>query len=152
MVSGAVPASVVLKRAPIWLSGSVTRRIGRLLRDSSPVRVSSKPCPANSPQNKRIEVPEFENGGTHVNVSGMALTKAAPHREDAVAFMEFLASDTAQEIYAESVYEYPVNPDVPNSDLVDSWGEFTADDVNLMELARLRPDALRITQEVDYDG
>jgi iron(III) transport system substrate-binding protein len=100
----------------------------------------------------RIEFPEFENGGTHVNVSGMALTKAAPHREDAVAFMEFLASDTAQEIYAESVYEYPVNPDVPNSDLVDSWGEFTADDVNLMELARLRPDALRITQEVDYDG
>jgi iron(III) transport system substrate-binding protein len=100
----------------------------------------------------RIEFPEFENGGTHVNVSGMALTKAAPHREDAVAFMEFLASDTAQEIYAESVYEYPVNPDVPNSDLVDSWGEFTADDVNLMELARMRPDALRITQEVDYDG
>ncbi|MAM60610.1 Fe(3+) ABC transporter substrate-binding protein [Maritimibacter sp. UBA3975] len=100
----------------------------------------------------RIEFPEFEGAGTHVNVSGMALTKAAPHREDAVAFMEFLASDEAQAIYAEAVYEYPVAEGVPNSDLVDSWGEFTADDVNLMDLAKLRPDALRITQEVDYDG
>jgi iron(III) transport system substrate-binding protein len=100
----------------------------------------------------RIEFPEFEGAGTHMNVSGMALTKAAPHREDAVAFMEFLASDAAQAIYAEAVYEYPVAEGVANSDLVDSWGEFTADDVNLMDLAKLRPAALRITQEVDYDG
>jgi len=100
----------------------------------------------------RIEFPAFETGGTHVNVSGMAMTKAAPNREDALKFMEFLASDAAQAIYAEAVYEYPVNPDVPNSALVESWGSFTADEVNLMDLAKLRPDALRLTQEVDYDG
>ncbi len=100
----------------------------------------------------RIEFPTFENGGTHVNVSGMAMTAAAPNRDDALKFMEFLASDAAQAIYAEAVYEYPVNPQVPNSPLVASWGSFTPDDVNLMELARLRPAALRITQEVDFDG
>ena len=100
----------------------------------------------------RIEFPVFEGGGTHVNVSGMAMTKAAPHREDALAFMEFLASDKAQEIYAEAVHEYPVDPEVPNAPMVESWGSFTADDVALMDLAKLRPDALRITQEVDYDG
>ena len=33
-----------------------------------------------------------------------------------------------------------------------SWGSFTADDVNLMDLAKLRPAALRITEEVDFDG
>ncbi|MEC7765049.1 MAG: Fe(3+) ABC transporter substrate-binding protein [Pseudomonadota bacterium] len=100
----------------------------------------------------RIEFPTFEGAGTHVNVSGMAMTKAAPHREDALAFMEFLVSDEAQSLYAEAVYEYPVVEGVAHSELVDSWGDFTADDVSLMGLAELRPDALRITQEVDYDG
>ncbi|PID36558.1 MAG: iron ABC transporter substrate-binding protein [Rhodobacterales bacterium] len=96
--------------------------------------------------------PVFEGGGTHINVSGMALAKYSPNKEDALKFMEFLASDQAQKIYAELVYEYPVNPKVPASDLVAGWGSFTADDVNLMDLAKLRPTALKITQEVDYDG
>lgn len=100
----------------------------------------------------RIEFPTFENGGTHVNISGMAMTKAAPHRDDALRFMEFLASEQAQQIYAEAVYEYPVDPSVEPSELVQGWGSFTADEVNLMDLAALRADALRITQEVDFDG
>ncbi|MBV7379533.1 Fe(3+) ABC transporter substrate-binding protein [Maritimibacter dapengensis] len=100
----------------------------------------------------RIEFPVFEGAGTHVNLSGMAMTQAAPNREDALAFMEFLASDQAQAIYAEAVYEYPVDTAVEASELVQSWGDFEADDVNLMDVAKLRPDALRITQEVDYDG
>jgi iron(III) transport system substrate-binding protein len=100
----------------------------------------------------RIEFPTFENGGTHMNVSGMAMTKAAPNRDDALKFMEFLASDRAQQIYAEVVNEYPVKADVPNSALVDSWGSFTPDDVNLMDIARLRPDALKLIQQVDFDG
>lgn len=100
----------------------------------------------------RIEFPVFEGAGTHVNLSGMAMTQAAPNRDDALAFMEFLASDQAQAIYAEAVYEYPVDTAVEASELVQSWGDFEADDVNLMDVAQLRPDALRITQEVDYDG
>ncbi len=100
----------------------------------------------------RLDFPTFENGGTHVNVSGVAMTKAAPNRNNALKFMEFLASDQAQEIYASAVYEYPVTPDVAVSELVSSWGSFTADDVNLMDLANLRATALRLTQEVDFDG
>ncbi|HBM58180.1 MAG TPA: iron ABC transporter substrate-binding protein, partial [Citreicella sp.] len=34
--------------------------------------------------------PEFEEGGTHVNISGVAMTKAAPNRENALKMMEFL--------------------------------------------------------------
>jgi iron(III) transport system substrate-binding protein len=100
----------------------------------------------------RIEFPTFEDGGTHMNVSGMAMTKAAPNRDEALAFMEFLASDTAQAIYAEAVNEFPVKEDVPNSALVESWGSFTPDDVNLMDIAGLRPDALKLIQIVDFDG
>lgn len=100
----------------------------------------------------RIVYPHFENGGTHVNVSGMAMTKAAPHREAALKLMEFLASDEAQKIYAETNDEFPVEPGVPQSALVQSWGPFTPDTVSLSELAKLRPAALKIMEEVNFDG
>ncbi|MCT8329186.1 Fe(3+) ABC transporter substrate-binding protein [Albidovulum sediminis] len=100
----------------------------------------------------RIIYPTFENGGTHVNVSGVAMTKAAPHRDDALKLMEFLASDEAQAIYAEINHEFPVKPGVARSELVQSWGDFTADSVNLGELARLRPTALKLMEEVNFDG
>lgn len=96
--------------------------------------------------------PVFQEGGTHVNISGIAMTKAAPNRDDALKLMEFLASPKAQEIYAEVNYEYPVAPGSEPSALVASWGSFTPDDVNLIELASLRGAALRLVEEVDFDG
>lgn len=96
--------------------------------------------------------PSFEDGGAHVNISGIAMTKAAPNKENALKFMEFLVSPEAQQIYADANFEYPIVPDVKPADLVASWGEFTPDNVNLIELARLRPDALRLMEEVDFDG
>ena len=100
----------------------------------------------------RIVFPEFEGGGTHVNVSGVALTQAAPNREEAVQLMEFLVSPTAQAIYAETNSEYPVLAGAELSDLVASWGTFTADNVALSDLAEQRSTALRIMEEVDFDG
>ena len=100
----------------------------------------------------RLDFPVFEGGGTHVNVSGVAMTKSAPHPEEALKFMEFLTSPEAQEIYAEANYEYPIAPGSKPAALVASWGSFTPDNLNLMELAGLRAAALRLTQEVDFDG
>lgn len=96
--------------------------------------------------------PVFEDGGAHVNVSGIAMTKAAPNRENAIKFMEFMVSPEAQEIYAEVNYEYPVAPGAEPAPLVAGWGDFTVDPVDLAELAALRPDALRLVEEVDFDG
>lgn len=100
----------------------------------------------------RIIYPVFENGGTHMNVSGVAMTKAAPNREAALKLMEFLASDEAQQIYAELNYEFPVKPGVALSPVVASWGEFTPDTLNLMDVARSRPAALKLMEEVNFDG
>lgn len=99
----------------------------------------------------RIVFPVFENGGTHVNVSGMAMTKAAPNKANALRLMEFLASPEAQEIYAEANYEYPVDPSVSVSSLVASWGTPTRDSISLSEISALRPDSLRLVQEIDFD-
>lgn len=100
----------------------------------------------------RLAFPTLADMGTHMNVSGMAMAKHAPNPEEALAFMQFLASETAQQIYAETNYEYPVDPNTPVSELVKAWGTFTPDPTNLMDIAARRPDALRLTQDVDFDG
>lgn len=99
-----------------------------------------------------IVFPTFENAGTHVNISGVAMTKSAPNKENALKMMEFLTSPVAQEIYAEANFEYPIAPGTEADDLVKSWGGFTADDVNLMELAKLRSAALKLVETVDFDN
>lgn len=100
----------------------------------------------------RIVFPTFEGAGTHMNVSGMALTRSAPNKDAALKLMEFLSSDEAQRIYAETNHEFPVKPGVAKSDLVASWGEFTPDTLNLMDVAASRPEALRLMEEVNFDG
>ncbi len=100
----------------------------------------------------RIVFPEFEDAGTHINVSGVALTKAAPNKDEAIQLMEFLVSDEAQHIYAEANNEYPVLEGAPLSDLVASWGEFDRDTMDLTTLAGHRAEALRIMEEVNFDG
>ncbi len=100
----------------------------------------------------RIVFPVFEGGGTHMNISGVAMTKAAPNREAALKLMEWLSSDEAQRLYAETNNEFPVEPGVERSELVKSWGEFTPDSLSLSDLAKLRPDALKLIEEVNFDG
>ena len=99
-----------------------------------------------------VEFPIFEDAGTHVNVSGMALTKSAPNRDDAIRLMAFLASPKAQEIYAAANFEYPIAPGTVADPLVQSWGGFAADTVNLTTIAKLRAEALRLTELADFDG
>ena len=99
-----------------------------------------------------VAFPQFIGGGTHVNVSGMAMTRTAPHRDAALRLMEFLSSPEAQKIYASANFEYPVAPGIEPDPLVRSWGSFTPDNANLQDLAKLRPLALKITEEVDFDG
>lgn len=99
-----------------------------------------------------IVFPTFENGGTHMNISGVAMTKSAPNKDAALKLMEWLSSDEAQHIYAETNHEFPVKPGVERSDLVKSWGEFTPDSLSLADVAKLRPEALKLIEEVNFDG
>jgi iron(III) transport system substrate-binding protein len=94
-----------------------------------------------------------QNGrGTHLNISGMALAKSAPNKENAIKLMEFLSGDHAQNIYAEVNLEYPLKPDVEWSELLASWGKFKTDDVALDEVATKRAEAIKMADEVHYDS
>lgn len=99
----------------------------------------------------KVIFPNVEERGSHVNISGMALAKNAPNRESAVQLMEFLASDEAQRLYAETNYEYPVKEGVPVSDVVASFGELKADTLPLAEIAENRKKASELVDRVAFD-
>ena len=99
----------------------------------------------------RVVLPTFENGGTHVNISGMGLAKHAPNRDNAVKFMEFLTTDEAQRIYAEINHEYPLKPGVAQSETVKSFGELKPDTLSLTDIASHRAKASELIDEVGFD-
>ncbi|WP_394240198.1 Fe(3+) ABC transporter substrate-binding protein [Vibrio astriarenae] len=98
-----------------------------------------------------INFPNQETEGTHVNVSGMAMAKFSPNRDNALKLMEFLTADKAQQLYAEVNYEYPVKEGVKRSELVESWGDFKADSISLDEIASYHSAAIRLLDEVKFD-
>lgn len=95
--------------------------------------------------------PTIGGHGAHINLSGMAMTASAPNADDALKLMEFLTSAEAQRIYAELNYEYPLLDGVEVSELVQSWGTFTADDTPLIDVAGFRGDALKMVDRVNFD-
>jgi iron(III) transport system substrate-binding protein len=99
----------------------------------------------------KVIFPNSEGRGSHVNISGMAMAVNSPNRENAVKLMEFLASDEAQEIYAEVNHEYPVAPGVGISDMVKSFGELKADALPLADIAKNRKAASELVDKVGFD-
>ena len=96
--------------------------------------------------------PNQQSYGTHMNVSGMALTKGAPNKSNAIKLMVYLSDDLAQQMYAEQNFEYPVKQGVPWSGLLQSFGSFKADDLGLAEIAAHRKAASKLADKVGYDG
>ncbi len=95
--------------------------------------------------------PNQNNRGTHMNISGMAMTKHAPNKQNAVKLMEFLAGKKAQGMYAQLNGEYTVRTDIPMSDLVKNWGMFKRDDLGLTEVAAHRREASKMADRVGYN-
>ena len=94
-----------------------------------------------------------QNGrGNHVNISGAAVIKGAKNRDGAVALLEFLAGDKAQNMYATVNFEFPVKDGIGTHELVDSWGSFKADSLSLDEIARHRTTATKLVDKVGFDA
>jgi iron(III) transport system substrate-binding protein len=99
----------------------------------------------------KIIFPNADGRGTHVNISGMALTKYAPNRDDGIKLMEYLASPEAQEIYAEQVYEYPIAPGSEPSATVKGFGEIRPDSLPLETIAEYRKKASEIVDRIGFN-
>lgn len=93
-----------------------------------------------------------KTGGTHVNISGAAVAKNAPHKADAIRLMEFLVSDSAQAFYAETNFEYPVRRGVTLEPTIgETIGELRPDPLPVAEVAKYRKQASTLIDKVGFD-
>ena len=101
----------------------------------------------------KVIMPTFqETGGTHVNVSGLAMMKSSPNPDSARKFMEFMVSDAAQKIYADVNFEYPVKPGIPLDETVASFGPLKPDTLPIAEVAKHRKAASQLVDKVGFDN
>ena len=94
--------------------------------------------------------PNQGDRGTHINISGIGLVKGAPHRENAIAFMEFLVSPEAQKVFAEGNNEYPVVAGVKLDPIVSQLGDFKVDTVNVASYGRNNPEVNEIVDRAGW--
>ena len=104
----------------------------------------------------RVIFPNQDGRGTHMNISGVALTKHAPNAENAIKLMEFLSSGKGQAMYAEMNGEYPISEEIGKTvgfynELLASWGPFSKDVALLADIAANRAAAIRLADQVGYD-
>lgn len=120
-----------------------TYYIGKLLNSDNQEEVKAG-------QAVKVFFPNQKDRGTHINISGAGVTAHAPHKANAVKFLEFLSDNEAQEVFAKSNFEYPVKEGVAKSELLQSWGDFKADDINLSLLGEHNKEAVIIFDEVGW--
>lgn len=99
----------------------------------------------------KVILPTFENGGTLVNISGASVAKHAPNVDEAVALLEFLVSDEAQQIYANANFEHPVTATAQPHPIVASFGDLVADDTSLGDVLAYRTLASELVDRVNFD-
>jgi iron(III) transport system substrate-binding protein len=101
---------------------------------------------------KKIGVffPNQGDRGTHVNISGGGLAASAKNRDNAIRFLEYLVSPSAQRFLAEGNDEYPVVAGVPAPSSITRFGSFKADQINARVFARNNAQALQIMDRAGW--
>ena len=94
--------------------------------------------------------PNQATTGVHVNVSGIALTKYSKNKAAAIAFIEWLSGSEAQGLFADLNMEFPANPMLKPSTLVQTWGTFRPSKVKLEQLGKLQLAAVKLMNEAGY--
>lgn len=97
-----------------------------------------------------IYFPTAEYGGTHVNISGAGIAKNSPNRENAVRFLEYLATEEAQKIFAAGNNEFTMLPGVELPGALQAFGDFESDAVNMTVYGENNPDAIRLMDRAGW--
>jgi len=100
----------------------------------------------------KVILPTFQGGGTHVNLSGVALMKNAPNKANAMKFMEWMVGPQAQQMHADMNYEYPIRAGVPVNKTIAGYGALKADAVPLSQIASNRKKASALVDKVGFDN
>jgi iron(III) transport system substrate-binding protein len=93
--------------------------------------------------------PNQQDRGTHVNISGAAVTKYAPHRDNAIKLLEYLVTE-GQRYFADVNFEYPVNPEFASHTTLAAFGDFKQDNLNAATFAANSKEALMIMDRAGW--
>jgi iron(III) transport system substrate-binding protein len=112
---------------------------------------SEKPADRALIDKVKLVWPNQDDRGTHVNISGGGILRHAPHRDAGVKFLEYLASDAAQTLFAKGNNEWPTVRGVKlaNPEL-ESFGKFKTDTLPLAKLGKTQSTAQRIADKVGW--
>lgn len=120
-----------------------TYYLGRLINSSDDLE-------ARAGNAVKVFFPNQNGRGTHINVSGIGITKHSKNEELATKFIEYLLSKDIQEKFAYDNYEYPTNPKAEISELLQSWGTFKEDSLALQKLGELNREAVMIFDKIGW--
>jgi iron(III) transport system substrate-binding protein len=95
--------------------------------------------------------PNQADRGVHVNLSGIGLTKYAPHPEAAKALVEWMTGADAQKMFASINQEFPANPKVAPSEEVAAWGTFKADALPVEVAGKRQAEAIRLMDRAGWN-
>jgi iron(III) transport system substrate-binding protein len=88
--------------------------------------------------------------GTHVNLSGFGVVRGTDDRAGAVRLLEFLARPSEQAVFARNNKEFPVDPAVNASPVIERFGDFKADPIDVAGAGRHLEDAVQLMEEVGW--
>lgn len=94
--------------------------------------------------------PNQETNGTHVNISGIGLTKHSKNKENAIKLIEYMTGVEAQEFLSANNYEFPVNPEAKQAELLESWGEFKMQELDFDTLGEHNQKAIEIFNKTGW--
>ncbi len=100
----------------------------------------------------RVILPTFKNGGTHVNVSGVVLTRHAPNGANAMRLIEWLAGEQAQYLHADVNYEYPIRAGIALNPTVAGYGALNPDPMPLAAIAQQAKAAADLVDQVGFNN
>ncbi|BDI61759.1 Fe(3+) ABC transporter substrate-binding protein [Qipengyuania nanhaisediminis] len=95
--------------------------------------------------------PDQDGVGTHINVSGAGLVRNAPNRENAIRFLEYLTSESAQRYFADGNNEYPAVEGMDGNSAVARLGAFRADTLNASAIGRNQRGAVEIFDRAGWN-
>jgi iron(III) transport system substrate-binding protein len=93
----------------------------------------------------------FKGGGAHVNLTGAAIAKHAPHPEAARKLIEFLVTPAGQRLFATAELEYPVMAAAERAPIVSGIGSYTADALPIDEISRHQQAAVALIRKAGFD-
>ncbi|MBG9544433.1 iron deficiency-induced protein A [Cytobacillus firmus] len=111
---------------------------------------SSDPEEVKVAEGLGVFFPNQETNGTHVNISGIGLTKHSKNPENATKLIEYMTGKEAQEYLSANNYEFPVNPDAEKPEILKSWGDFKMQELDFDTLGKHNQKAIEIFNKTGW--